>query len=83
MSRSISAGSPPETAPPVPGTVAEYERRRCAICGARYPGFGFGPPMTRRGTILWACGPHRHELEARLAGPTPDASPDVLQKSLL
>jgi hypothetical protein len=79
----MSADSPPETAPPVPGTLAEYERRRCAICGARYPGFGFGPPLTRPGAEVWACGAHRRELEARFARPTPRPGSDVPPDSLL
>lgn len=60
----------------VPWTIADYERRRCAIFGARYPAFGFGPPLTRPGAELWACGPDRHELAARLARPTPAPAPD-------
>jgi hypothetical protein len=44
----MSADNPPETARPILGTVAEYEQRGCAICGARYPGFGFGPPQLAR-----------------------------------
>jgi len=79
-----------DAARPVPGTIADYERRRCAICGACYPAFGFGPPLTRPGAELWACGPDRHELVARLARPTPgpapdsaEAAPDAPQRALL
>lgn len=75
--------SPPGTARRVPGTIAEYEQRRCAICGTRYPTFGFGPPLTRSGTTLWACGPHRLELEAQFATPEPGPRPDGPQTSLL
>jgi hypothetical protein len=79
----MSVNSRAETAHPVPGTVAEYEQRRCAICGARYPGFGFGPPLTRRGGELWACAAHRHELEARLRSPSAEQGSDAPQTSLL
>ena len=83
VSSVMSAATPPGTVPLIPGTIAEYEQRRCAICGARYPGFGFGPPLTRPGIVLWACGPHREELAARFAKPTLDASPENRQRSLL
>jgi hypothetical protein len=79
----MSAVSPSGAAPLIPGTIAEYEQRRCAICGAGYPGFGFGPPLTRPGTVLWTCGPHREELEAQLAKPAPHAAPEAPQRSLL
>jgi hypothetical protein len=36
----------------------DYEARRCAICGAKYPAFGFGSPLTRPGVVLRACGAH-------------------------
>ena len=52
------------TANPV---LDEYEARRCAICGAKYPAFGFGSPLTRPGVVLWACGAHRAELDYRLS----------------
>ena len=59
-SRPKSAGAPTH-AGPIPGTVAEYELRRCAICG----------PATRlrlraaahpARSELWACLAHRMEL---------------------
>jgi hypothetical protein len=59
----------------MPGSVEEYESRRCAVCGVRYPCFGFGPPLTKPGITLWACRDHRHELFQRLQ---PDA-PEPLQ----
>jgi hypothetical protein len=34
--------------------VGEYEARRCAICGAKYPSFGFGSPLRVLG---WYYGP--------------------------
>ena len=53
------------TANPV---LDEYEARRCAICGAKYPAFGFGSPPTRLGVVLWACSAHRAEVDHRLSG---------------
>lgn len=51
---------------PVPSlVVADYETRRCAVCGCRNPPFGFGPPLSRQGTI-WACGAHRDEVNRQL-----------------
>ena len=45
--------------------VAEYEARRCAVCGGRYPPFGFGP-LASKGTTLWACAAHRQEVDRQL-----------------
>jgi hypothetical protein len=56
---------------PITGTIAEYEQRRCVVCGGRYPPFGFGPPLTRPGAEIWACGQHRSVVEARFAKPEP------------
>ena len=54
---------------PLPGGImAEYEARRCTVCGGRYPSFGFGPPISPGGEI-WACVEHRGEVERRLRGP--------------
>jgi hypothetical protein len=50
-----------------PGSVAEYESRRCVICAAKYPGFGFGPPMTRPDLIIWACFAHWKDVESLLS----------------
>jgi hypothetical protein len=61
-----SANLPACDAPPAPGSLAEYESRRCAVCGAKYPCFGFGPPMNRPGVTLWTCPAHRQELENRI-----------------
>jgi hypothetical protein len=47
--------------------AVEFESRRCAICGAKYPPFGFGPPLTRKDVMVWACGAHHPELRDRLA----------------
>ena len=44
----------------------EYDARRCAICDTRYPPFGFGPPLTKKDVVLWACAAHRSELDRRL-----------------
>ena len=44
----------------------EYDARRCAICGARFPPFGFDPPLTKRDVVLWACAAHRADLDRRL-----------------
>ena len=55
-------GQPPERNP----ILDEYDARRCAICGVRFPPFGFGPPLTKRDVVLWACGTHYTELNRRL-----------------
>jgi hypothetical protein len=44
---------------------AEYEARRCAVCGGRYPPFGFGP-LASKGTTLWACAAHQQEVDRQL-----------------
>ena len=46
--------------------IRACEARRCHVCQAKYPAFGFGPPLTRPGRELWACGPHRDEVERAL-----------------
>jgi len=56
-----------EAEPPL-GSIGEYEARRCAICGAKYPSFGFGPPMTRPGLTIWACFAHWKDVERQLTG---------------
>ena len=50
-----------------PATVLQYEVRRCHICRCPQPAFGFGPPLTRPGQELWACGQHREAVEALLS----------------
>ena len=60
----------------------EYEARRCAICGAKYPAFGFGSPLTRPGVVLWACSAHRVELDHRLSGRSTHADALAEQPSL-
>jgi hypothetical protein len=67
----------------VPGSVQEYDARRCPICGAKFPPFGFGPPLTQPGTTLWACGAHRVEIERRLTGAHRLATCEDRQPSLL
>ncbi len=58
-----------------PDAMREYEARRCHVCQARHPAFGFGPPLTRPGMVLWACGAHRAEVDGLLAGsPRPRAA---------
>lgn len=44
-----------------------YEERRCTICGAEHPVFGFGPQLSRTGVTVWACGVHGAELDRRLS----------------
>ena len=44
---------------------AEYEARRCAICGGRYPPFGFGP-IASKGPTIWACAAHQQEVDRQL-----------------
>jgi hypothetical protein len=48
--------------------MRDYESRRCMVCQGRFPPFGFGPPMARRGA--WARGEHRAEVERQLT-PSP------------
>jgi hypothetical protein len=43
--------------------MREYEARCCCVCQHRHPSFGFGPPLTRGGTV-WACTAHRAAAEA-------------------
>ena len=57
-----------DDAPPRSPAVLAYEARRCRICGCRHPGFGFEPPLARQEQELWACGPHRAEVERQLGG---------------
>jgi hypothetical protein len=56
-----------------PGSVEEYEQRRCVVCGAKYLAFGFGPPLTHPGIMLWACGDHRKDLDRQLRPENPPA----------
>jgi hypothetical protein len=55
-------GQPSQRTP----ALDEYDARRCAICDTRYPPFGFGPPLTKKDAVLWACAAHRAELDRRL-----------------
>ena len=67
----------------VPGSVQEYNARRCHICGVKFPLFGFGPKLTRTGTTLWACSAHRFEVERQLTGAHRSAMCKDEQPSLL
>ena len=49
-----------------PEGVQDFEARRCHVCDCRFPAFGFGPPMTRKDQIVWACLAHRTEVERTL-----------------
>ena len=77
MSSRLLSDGPPAPAKSAPGSVEEYERRRCVVCGVKYPPFGFGPPLTRPGIMLWACGDHREELDRQLRpeNPPPPETP--------
>jgi len=59
--------APPEAIHPPNEAVRDYEARRCHVCGARYPAFGFGPPLTRTAQTVWACGAHRADVDRRLS----------------
>lgn len=63
--------------------VLEYEARRCHVCRARHPSFGFGPPLTRAGHVLWACGAHRAAVDSVLAGPPRACAATERQPALL
>lgn len=55
-------GKSPEAAQPTRSenpAIQEYEARRCQLCQCRHPSFGFGPPLTRPGQLVWACGAHQ------------------------
>jgi len=67
----------------VPGSVQEHDARRCHICGAKFPPFGFGPPLTRTGTTFWACGAHRLDIERQLTGAHRSAMYEDKQPNLL
>lgn len=74
-----------EPEPPL-GSIAEYEARRCAICGGKHPSFGFGPPMTWSGLTIWACFAHWKDVERQLttwrqAGRSPDLQCALLWRS--
>ena len=62
--------------------LREYEARRCHVCQARHPSFGFGPPLTRKGHTLWACGTHRDEVHGMLSRPLA-SPPQQEQRRLL
>ena len=61
--------------------MAEYEARRCHICCSKYPPFGFGPPLIKKGSAVWACRDHRMEVYRLLTvepAPRGDHSQQVL-----
>lgn len=47
-------------------SILAYEARRCHVCDAPHPSFGFGPPLTRKGHDVWACSLHRAEVKRLL-----------------
>jgi len=63
--------------------MREYDARRCHACHARYPSFGFGPPLTRPGRVLWACSAHRAAVDSMLTGPPRAGATAKRQPSLL
>ena len=71
MSSRLLSANPSAPSNSAPGSVEEYEQRRCVVCGAKHPSFGFGPPLTRSGIMLWACGDHREELGRQLRPENP------------
>lgn len=76
--------TPTADAPRSPDAMLEYGARRCHICQARHPLFGFGPPLTRPGKVLWACSAHREAVDRLLAGgPQRPAALVVRQPGLL
>jgi hypothetical protein len=66
----------------LPEHLAVAAARRCHVCGAPFPAFGFGPPLTREGEYFWACGEHRATVERMLAPPEPPGESDPSQGSL-
>ena len=70
-------------APPGRGSVAEHESRRGSICGAKYPCFGFGPPMTRPGVAIWACYSHRQDVRSQIIGSEKPSASQAGQGALL
>jgi hypothetical protein len=38
------------------------------VCQCKYPSFGFGFPLARKGQTIWACGTHRLEIDRMLIG---------------
>jgi hypothetical protein len=45
--------------------VLTYDEDQLCICGAEAR-FGFGPPLTRGGVVVWACARHRDEIDREL-----------------
>lgn len=46
--------------------LQEYEARHYHICQAKYPPFGFGPPLTRSKQEIWACLTDREAVKGML-----------------
>ena len=68
---------------PLNPAMREYEARRCRVCQCKYPSFGFGFPITRKGqTTIWACGTHRLQVDQMLTG-SPGSQHVPPQSSLL
>ena len=74
--------SAPARPPPEYPAVRDYEARRCHVCQARHPVFGFGAPLTQSRREIWACSTHRAEVTRLLHGdpgtavaPAPQLSP--------
>ena len=62
--------------------LVEYEARRCRVCQCRYPSFGFGPPLTKQGHILWACFSHQSEVHRMLTGVPRTQDPEAQSRLL-
>jgi hypothetical protein len=73
----------PELLPTSNSVVEKYNARRCHVCGAPHTVFGFGPPMTRAGVLIWACALHRDDVERRLTGHKVLPEAEAFQGSLL
>jgi hypothetical protein len=46
--------------------MAECGSRRCHVCRCKYPPFGFGFPLAKKGQTLWACCTHRVDVDRML-----------------
>jgi hypothetical protein len=59
-------GAQPEQTEPRSAAMIEYDARRCHVCHANRPPFGFGPPLTAAGRQVWACVEHRETVNLML-----------------
>ena len=58
---------PTPQAPSQPNkAVAEFDSRRCHLCRAPFPPFGFGPPLSGSRMTVWACRAHQDTLSDML-----------------